>query len=113
MGASHLDVLCSSLSIAYAMSCLTSKATYHLCKRVRVLENYRQFGVFLPSSLLPQKFQDLHLAVQHKLSLDSNKIKTEPKGMSEEGMSASTTASPASVVPGVHHCLRDKVYLGG
>ena len=111
MGASHPDVSCSSLSIAYAASCLTSEATYHLCKRVWVLENYRRFGVFLPSSLSPQKFQDLHLAVQHKLSLDSNEIKTEPKGMSDEGMSASATASPASVVPPLDN--EDELPKGG
>ena len=99
MGASHPDVLCSSLSIAYAASCLTSEATYHLCKRVWVLENYyRRFGVFLPSSLLPQKFQDLHLAVQDQLLLESNDI-MEPTGMSEEGTDIDPMPSPALVTP--------------
>jgi hypothetical protein len=47
VGSSHPDVSCSSLSNAYATwLCLTWEATYHLCKQVRVLENYRQFGIF-------------------------------------------------------------------
>ena len=108
MGASHPDVSCSSLSIAYAASCLTREATYHLCKQVWVLENYWQFGVFLPNSLSPQKFQDLHLAVQDQLLLESNNI-MEPTGMSEEGMDVDPTMpSPALVAPSVD----DKVFEG-
>ena len=107
MWASHPDVSCSELSIAYAALCLTSKATYHLCKRVQVLENDRRFGVFLPSSLSPQKFQDLHLAVQDQLLLESNNI-MEPTGMSEEGMDVDPMPSPALVAPPVD----DKVFEG-
>ena len=49
--------------------------------------------------LVPTEVPRLATAVQHKLSLDSNKIYTELKGMSEEGMGVSAMSSPASMVP--------------
>jgi hypothetical protein len=57
--------------------------------------------------LLPQKFQDLHLAVQDQLLFESNDI-MEPTGMPEEGMDVDQMPSPASVAPP----LDDKVFEG-